>query len=549
MRLHKSLWFATLVSVLAVSSFAQPQPQAVVPEAIIIAPAPASLQVKVWTERLSYAPGDTLKVNFSVSQDANVYLYDISVDGRVTLIFPNAFQPVSYVKAGTYSLPNSNSYSFKVKEPYGVELLQAIAIATLIVIPGGQFTPQNPFPLLSSKPKDFKLQMITVINNSIGQSPWATSWAQFVIESREARLAINSTPPGAAVYIDGVYRGQTPIQVTVTPGRVHIKLVKDGFSSWEQTVILQQGTLLPIEARLNFSPSPVSRYVRVLVRSQPSGASVYINGQYRGLTPTELTVDPGYLELRLTRNGYESWSTTLNLSDTNAVQEIVAQLNPLQTAPPTNQPAPPPSEQPSQPPVEQPQPPAPQPTLPQPTPQPPTPTLPPDEKPFTTTVTISSVALGFNLGISPQGIPSAGFDLGWRVGGGIFSFGTSALMTDEDIPEFNNIGSPTHFDYGEKVYHSGPEIEVYAKLRALVLDAIILEAAGGLSFQEQAHVALPPQYGPTSALDVSVLPNGYIDARVYLTGYVGMGLRVGNLLLSFGQHTRRGWVVGLGFYF
>ncbi|MBI1741897.1 PEGA domain-containing protein [Candidatus Acetothermia bacterium] len=548
MRLHKYLWFATLVSLFAVSGFAQPQPQAVVPEAIIIAPAPANLQVKVWTERLSYAPGDTLKINFSVNQDANIYLYDITPDGRVTLIFPNAFQPVSYVKAGIYSLPNSNSYSFKVKEPYGVELLQAIAITTPIVIPGGQFTPQNPFPLLSAKPKDFKLQMITVINNSIGQSPWATAWAQFVIESRDARLAINSVPPGAAVYIDGVYRGQTPLQVTVTPGRVQIKLVKDGFSSWEQTVTLQQGALLPLEARLNFSPSPVPRYVRVLVKSQPSGASVYINGQYRGLTPTELSVEPGYLELRLMRNGYESWSTTLNLSDTNAVQEIVAQLNPLQTSPPTNQPTPPPSEQPSQPPVEQPQPPAPQPTPPQPTPQP-APTLPPDEKPFTTTVTISSVALGFNLGVNPQGIPSAGFDLGWRAGGGIVSFGTSALMTDEDIPEFNDIGSPTRFDYGEKIYKAGPEVEVYAKLRALVLDTILLEAAGGLSFQEQAHIALPSQYGTSSALDVSVLPNGYTDAKVYLTRYVGMGLRVGNLLLSFGQHTRRGWVVGLGFYF
>ncbi len=537
MRLHTSLVLVTLVSMLTLSGVAQPNqqtdpPQAVVPEAIIVAPVPFPLQVRVWPERLNYEPGDTLKINFSVNQDANVYLYDITPDGRVNLIFPNAFQPVSFVKAGMYSLPNSNSYSFKVKEPYGVELLQAIAVATPIAIPGAQFTPQNPFPLLSSKPKEFKLQMISVINNSIGQSPWATSWAQFVIESRETRLAINSTPQGAAVYIDGDYKGDTPLQVTVNPGRVRIKLVKENYIVWEQVVRLDKGALLPIMAQLVFNAPTINPAItRLIVKSQPSGAAVHINGLYRGLTPADLVLEPGYIELRLTRNGYESWATTLTLSANNSVQQIVAQLNPLQSALPVT---PPPSEAPVQPPIEQP-------SL-QPLPRP----LEPD---ISVTVHVSNVALGLNLGLNPLGIPSLGADFGWRSGVGIFSLGSSVLVTDNDVPEFNDLGYPAKFDYGERIFNDGPEVEGYIKLAALVFDLFSLEIAGGISSQEQAHVALPPGFSLTHELDVGVVPNGYTTTKVYLSGYVGFGLHLGNLTISIMDHPRRGRVIGLSIHF
>jgi hypothetical protein len=535
MRRHKFLLWVTLLNLLSVMGLAQPQnqPQVVIPEAIIIAPVVTPLQVRVWTERLAYAPGDTLKIHFSVNQDANVYLYDITPDGRVTLIFPNAFQPVSFVKAGTYSLPHSNSYSFRVKEPYGIELLQALAVATPIVIPGGQFTPQNPFPLLSIKPKEFKSQMIDVLNSSVSQSPWATSWAQFVIESRETRLAVTSIPPGALVYIDGGYKGITPLQVSVSPGRVRIKLLKEGYTSWEETVTLQQGVLLPIEARLNIT-SLITPPILLVVRSQPSGAAVYVNGLYRGLTPTQVAIDPGYVNLQLRREGYESWATTLTLNPNTSGQEILAQLNPIAAKPPVT---PPPTEQPVQPPVEQPLPPV-------------SPSTPhPIEPDVSLTVRVSDVALGFNLGLNSSAILSLGADFGWRVGVGILSFGSSFLMTGQAVPEFNDIGYPMKFDYGERIFNSGPEVEVYLKVSALLFEVFALEIAGGFSFQEQAHVALAPDIRSVQELDVGIVPNGYTIAKVYLNGYAGIGLHLGNITISFLDHPRRGKVVSLSIHF
>jgi hypothetical protein len=540
MRLHKVFLSVTLFGLVITSGLAQQpsQTQTVVPEAIIIQPIQTPLQIRVWTERPSYAPGETLKISFSVNQDANVYIYDISVDGRVTLLFPNAFQPVSFVKAGTYTLPNSNSYSFKVKEPYGIELLQALAVATPLVIPGGQFTPQNPFPQLSLKPKEYRLQMISVINNSVGQSSWAASWAQFVIESREARLTIHSFPEGAAVYINGLYRGETPLQLTVNPGRAHIKLIRDGYSAWEQMVVLQQGTLLPIEVRLNAAPLMPSP-ARLLIQSEPSGAAVYINGLYRGLTPIEISVTPGYVALQLRREGYESWKTTLTLTP-GVIQEIVAQLNPL----PVPQPAQPPAEQPSQPPVEQPQPP-PTVTPLQPIPTPPT----PPEPNLSVTVTVARAALGLNVGLNSAGVVSAGGDFGWRVGAGLISLGTAVSMTEDLVPEFNDLGRSAKFDYGERVYHIGPEVELYIKLSALLFDLFAFEVAGGLAFQERAHIALPPTLGTMKELDVSVVPNGYTSTKTYLLGYAGIGIHLGNLTVSILEHPRRGRVVSVSLHF
>jgi hypothetical protein len=135
------------------------------------------------------------------------------------------------------------------------------------------------------------------------------------------------------------------------------------------------------------------------------------------------------------------------------------------------------------------------------------------------------------------------------LGRGVLSFGISALMTDDDVPDFNDVGRPVRFDYGEYVYNDGPELELYAKLTALRFQMVALEAAGGISIQQQAHVARPPFTGGLRTLDVEVVPNGYTTHRRYMTGYLGVGLQLGRVTLSLGQHTRRGWVVGLGLSF
>ena len=45
---------------------------------------------------------------------------------------------------------------------------------------------------------------------------------------RQGSLFVSSTPPGAALYVDGVSRGRTPLTVTVDEGTHSVRLVYEG---------------------------------------------------------------------------------------------------------------------------------------------------------------------------------------------------------------------------------------------------------------------------------------------------------------------------------
>jgi len=59
----------------------------------------------------------------------------------------------------------------------------------------------------------------------------------------QATLAIDSTPPGADIEIDGKFVGNTPSTVSVAPGSHHIAVKKKGFTGWSKTLNVTGGTV------------------------------------------------------------------------------------------------------------------------------------------------------------------------------------------------------------------------------------------------------------------------------------------------------------------
>jgi hypothetical protein len=59
----------------------------------------------------------------------------------------------------------------------------------------------------------------------------------------QASLAIDSTPPGADIEIDGAFVGNTPSIVTVAPGSHQITIKKKGSSDWAKTLNVTGGTV------------------------------------------------------------------------------------------------------------------------------------------------------------------------------------------------------------------------------------------------------------------------------------------------------------------
>ncbi len=59
----------------------------------------------------------------------------------------------------------------------------------------------------------------------------------------QASLAIDSSPQGADIEIDGAFVGNTPSTLTVAPGSHKIAVAKKGFAAWSKTLNVTGGTV------------------------------------------------------------------------------------------------------------------------------------------------------------------------------------------------------------------------------------------------------------------------------------------------------------------
>lgn len=149
------------------------------PLGLIIDPTPSPVSLSIWTDRSSYAIGESVTIHFNVSQPAFVYIYDIQPDGITRLIFPNAYSQSNYVGPGTYTLPDAG-YRFTVAPPTGTERLQAIAS----LVPLGLEMPYwEPFPMVGPTPGDAGADIQGHIMGIVPEPDYVTAWTSFVIVS------------------------------------------------------------------------------------------------------------------------------------------------------------------------------------------------------------------------------------------------------------------------------------------------------------------------------------------------------------------------------
>ncbi len=69
-------------------------------------------------------------------------------------------------------------------------------------------------------------------------------------ENTHAVLEISSNPRYADVQIDGDFNGSTPRVKRVLPGEYRIRVVKEGFDTWERTIVVEAGENVNLHAEL-----------------------------------------------------------------------------------------------------------------------------------------------------------------------------------------------------------------------------------------------------------------------------------------------------------
>lgn len=152
----------------------------------------------------------------------------------------------------------------------------------------------------------------TTVGLSRGQT--ATVNAVLTPVTTTGSLSVSSTPSGAAVYVDGNYRGVTSTSVgNLLPGQHTVRLVRSGYQDWTGTASIGAGTTTYLDATLVRDPQPVSGTVSL--STIPPGADAYVDGVYVGQTraqgPLTLSgVTPGTHTFRFTKQGYQDYAGT-----------------------------------------------------------------------------------------------------------------------------------------------------------------------------------------------------------------------------------------------
>jgi hypothetical protein len=119
--------------------------------------------------------------------------------------------------------------------------------------------------------------------------------------SASGTLTIETDPADAEVFINGISRGKTPTTIERIPeGSVNIEIKSLGYESHARQVSLAAGEV----QKINLSLKPLPGTIQIV--SIPSEARVYVNDEFKGMTPfTFEKAPPGTYRIRVERPGCE----------------------------------------------------------------------------------------------------------------------------------------------------------------------------------------------------------------------------------------------------
>ena len=122
----------------------------------------------------------------------------------------------------------------------------------------------------------------------------------------DGRLAVSSSPSGAAVSVGGAYRGRTPLEIDVRPGIAQaVTVLRDGYEPASREVKVAPGARESVTLALQ----PILG--QVIVKATPADAQLYVDGTSRGVArqSVELPATAHVIEIR--KPGYATHRVTV----------------------------------------------------------------------------------------------------------------------------------------------------------------------------------------------------------------------------------------------
>ncbi len=147
------------------------------------------------------------------------------------------------------------------------------------------------------------------------------------LEPADAVVQIVTQPAQASVTVDGEYKGLSPLEVALTPGKSStLRLFKEGYEQTVQTVAAKSGENRTIRIDLK------SELVDIRILAVPADAEVYIDGQLHGLADqtASLSTTPHTVEIR--KPGFVDYKSTITPRSGGIAQQVTARLKSLEQA-------------------------------------------------------------------------------------------------------------------------------------------------------------------------------------------------------------------------
>lgn len=132
-------------------------------------------------------------------------------------------------------------------------------------------------------------------------------------------LTVRANVDGAQVAINGeVQSERTPAQISLRPGDYDVRVTASGYRPWTTTVTLRSDTTINADLEpMNYTLS---------VTSNVNNAEIVVERHGMGRGNYRVQVPPGRYEVRVSADGYQPWSRTVNV---NSDTTLRANLDPI----------------------------------------------------------------------------------------------------------------------------------------------------------------------------------------------------------------------------
>jgi hypothetical protein len=277
-----------------------------------------SLSIPVYTTGTPYTSASVEKSGYT-TYTSGVTMPD---EGQTTTIYATLNQIIT-------PTPVSYGWIYVTSQPSGAEIYfngnyRGVAPLTISDVWPGSYT-------ISAEKSGYHTYTTTATVSSGSQT---SVYCPLTALTTSGSLYVLSNPGNSYIYLDGSYKGNTPITLNNLASGTHIlEIDHAGYYDWKSTVEVPSGGTKTIDTTLN--PIPASTTGWLYISSSPGGATVTLDGNNRGETPSSgslklNTVAVGTHTIVLTRSGYQPYSTSTSVSS-NTVTEVSAILQPTTT--------------------------------------------------------------------------------------------------------------------------------------------------------------------------------------------------------------------------